>query len=106
ADALAARARRRGDALVPGLHPRRARGSERLLRLFDGASGAALPGGAPRAEDVRGGLVLDRAAEPRRRDVRAGAGARAGAVRRARAAAADAAARLRRGLSARPAVVL
>ena len=60
-DVLAARARGRRPALVPRLHPERAGGAERLLRVPQRPARAALPGGAAPAEGLRRRLVLDRA---------------------------------------------
>ncbi len=86
-DPLAARPRRGRPQLVPRVHSRRARGPERVLRVPDRPTGAAVPGGAAHAEDVRRRLVLDR------RPGRCGRGARRGtgpARNRPRRRAADA----------------
>ena len=63
------RSRRRA-ALLPRLHRGGAGGPQRLLRVPDRAAGAAVPRGAPPAEDVRHRVVLRRAGGAGRRGVR------------------------------------
>ena len=74
-DVLAARQGGRRPPLVPRVHPQRAGGARRLVRVPQRPARPSVPGRAAPAEGRRDRLVLDWAGGRRRRSARGGAGA-------------------------------